>query len=157
MQPRIIKSYQGVIGYDEQTTLALVVDGPDIASSDYDSVTIEYIIEPTSPHGDDYGFQPMSQTIEDLPGTVVFDGLIPNTIYIFTAITNSGDRQSIQNLTRAELSRFWGIKTIGISICVMFEKTGINQASNLMKNVGKELDVNIELCQCVTLCFKYLL
>ncbi|XP_072046436.1 fibronectin-like [Amphiura filiformis] len=94
LEPRIIKSYQGVIGSDDQTTFAVVVDGPDPSMSEFDAITVEY--NPAD------GYKPDIQRFDnlqasDLPFTVVFDGLSAGKLYTFFARAYSGKERSDQD------------------------------------------------------------
>ncbi|XP_072046562.1 tenascin-R-like [Amphiura filiformis] len=92
-KPTIIKAYQGVIGYHDQTTFAVVVNGPDPTLSEFDAITIEYLLAD--------GFKPQIQRFDnlqasDLPLTVIFDGLTAGEFYTFSVRAYSGEESSEQ-------------------------------------------------------------
>lgn len=98
----IIKSYQGVIGYDDQSTFAVVIDGPDPSESDFDTISVSY-----SPP---YGNKPEVQEIDgltqaDLPITVVLDGLTAGLLYTVYARALSGGLQSTQTAKTQDLGK----------------------------------------------------
>ena len=102
LRPTIVKTYQGVIGYDDQSTFAIVIDGPDPNESDFDTIGVRY--NPADGNKPEYQeFDGLTQA--DLPITVVLDGLTAGLRYTIYARAVSGGLQSTEAIMTHELGK----------------------------------------------------